>query len=126
MSTVLMAAVLGGLLILVGAVAIAVDVAHTKSRASTAADMAALAGANDVLLGDPCRQATDVAKENSARLESCLVEGEDVQVEVKASMEGALRSLFRSVRVTEPKVTGVSRAGPARCDSRLITLGIPC
>lgn len=126
MATVLMASVLGGLLILVGAIAVVVDVAHTKSRASTAADMAALAGANEVLFGEPCQRAQAVAHANSAELQSCTIEGEDVQVAVETSMQGALRAVFRSVRSADPKVTGVSRAGPPRCDSKLLAIGILC
>lgn len=126
MATVLMAAILGGVLILVGAVAIVVDIAHTKSRAATAADLAALAAANELLLGEPCAQASKVARANGASLTSCEIQGEDVQVVTQTAMAGALRSIFSGVRASSPKMTAVSRAGPPACDSNLNSLGIPC
>lgn len=125
-ATVLMASILAGIMILVCAIAIAVDVVHTKSQAATAADLTALAAAEQVLLGDPCATAVAVAHRNNSELASCDIQGEDVQVEVKTAMTGALKLLFRSVRSRAPQVRAVSRAGPPDCDKAWKYLGIRC
>lgn len=125
-ATVLIVSVLGGLLVLVGAVAIVVDFAHTKSQAATAGDLAALAGAREVLLGDPCTKAEEIARANRSQVVSCVLDGQDVQVEVKTSLHGAADSVFDAIRIGDQEVTAVSRAGPASCDQGLTSLGISC
>lgn len=125
-ATVLVTAVLGGVLVLIGAVAIAVDIVHAKSRASTAADMAALAGAQEVLLGEPCDKAASIATANQSRVDSCELSGEDVQVVVKTALQGAASTVFQVVRIDGLEVTAVSRAGPPPCDQGLNSLGISC
>ncbi len=125
-ATVLVTAVLGGLLVLIGAVAIVVDIAHTKSQAATAADLAALAGARAILTSDSCDKASEIAKINRSQVESCELDGEDVQVVVKTSLRGAAGAIFQAVRIGDKEVTAVSRAGPPSCDQGLISLGIFC
>lgn len=74
-----------GLLLFLGAalgVVGAVFVAHRTAQ--SAADLAALAGANALQVSeDPCAAASAIADRNDARLESCEVAGEDVTVTVR-------------------------------------------
>lgn len=54
-----------------------------KRRAASAADLAALAGAAAVQRGDPgCAAAAATVRDNRARVVSCQVAGEVVEVEV--------------------------------------------
>ena len=77
---------LAGVLLLVGAAAGvvgAIVVAHRQAQA--AADLSALAAATaaaDPAGRDPCTVADQIASENEASLRSCVVEGQDVVVEV--------------------------------------------
>ncbi|GAA1733806.1 Rv3654c family TadE-like protein [Brachybacterium phenoliresistens] len=77
--------------------------AAAQARADTAADLAALAGADALAAGsgDPCPIAGEVARRNGAQLASCAVAGRDVIVTVAVDA-GAL-----------PPVSGRARAGPA-------------
>lgn len=80
-----LAVAMSGVLLLVGAatgVVGALVVDHRKAQA--AADLAALAGATARAGqgGDPCAAAGEVATANGGELASCVVEGEDVLVEV--------------------------------------------
>lgn len=74
-----------GLLLLVGAalgVVGAVFVAHRTAQ--SAADLAALAGADALQVsGDACAAAATIADRNGATLESCEIAGEDVTVTVR-------------------------------------------
>lgn len=76
-----------GLLLLVGcalAVVAAMVTAHRSAQA--AADLSALAGAAAVRDGgDPCGAAGGVAAANGARLTSCAVVGQEVNVEVEVT-----------------------------------------
>jgi len=74
-----------------------------QARADTAADLAALAGADALAVrsGDPCPIAEEVARRNGAQLAACAVSGRDVIVTVAVDA-GAL-----------PPVSGRARAGPA-------------
>lgn len=107
-ATVLVAAAVGVVLILlVGALSLTSAVlAATQAR--TAADQAALAGADGLLNpagaagGHPCAAAAALAMVNHARLLACRVEGEEVVVRV-------------AVRPSVPRLGGAvaqSRAGP--------------
>jgi secretion/DNA translocation related TadE-like protein len=72
-----------------------------RQRAEAAADQAALAAARSVagFIGSPCAAATTIAAENGARLVTCLVADETVDV---------------TVAVSSPMpATGHARAGPA-------------
>ncbi|WPF66323.1 MULTISPECIES: Rv3654c family TadE-like protein [unclassified Corynebacterium] len=84
---------------LVGCVVLAVTLLGgviAQHRAQVAADMAAIAGAHSLWLGgDACRLAEDTARDNTAEIQRCEIEGMDVIVAVR-------------VRGRE----AVSRAGP--------------
>lgn len=72
-------------LIFIGSAVTVLAVARTaRHEAETAADLAALAGAVDVmtLAADPCGSAAAVAQANGALLTSCQVVGEEVRVVV--------------------------------------------
>lgn len=93
------------LLILGGAAVAVTAVLSAHARAVTAADLAAIAAANEVQQGEgeatACRRAARVASGNGARLVACRVAGEIVDV------------------VAEVVVRGIgARAGPARASAR--------
>ena len=95
-------AVLGTAAVLVGGAVVA------RHRASTAADLAALAAAGRAVFGDPaaCATAARVARANAAELEGCVVRPEAV-VEVRVQVPvrfGPLGSFAAHAR---------ARAGPA-------------
>lgn len=89
-------------LVAVGCAAVAYvgGVAAARVKASTAADLAALAAATDL----DCGRADDVARSNRAELTACTVEGQDVLVDVRVAVTLPGRRLY---------VTALSRAGPA-------------
>jgi secretion/DNA translocation related TadE-like protein len=77
-----------------------------RVRAAAAADLVALAGAQDLLTGDPCQRAAAAAELNRARLADCRVAPDAITVTV-------------SVPVVLPgvgtrQVSSRSRAGPVR------------
>ena len=83
-----------------------------QRRAASAADLAALAAAE--ALGpvgtaaggaSACQEAGRVSEANRARLTDCLVEGQEVAVEVAVDVPGLLGGAW--------KVPGRARAGPA-------------
>lgn len=105
-ATVLVVA-MAGLLLLVGAacgVVGAIVVAHRTAQA--AADLAALAGAGTLAdrSGAPCTVAGEVATANGAALATCVVEGDDVVVEVTVTGPRWLGQ--------DRDLTGRARAGP--------------
>src|SRR4051794_36384816 len=87
------------------AVLMLAQVANARSRAATAADLAALAGAAHVITGDPCGAARTVAIAQAAELGSCRVDGWIVQVTARMPLRGALR-IF-------PPAQARARAGPS-------------
>ena len=70
-----------------------------RHAAETAADLAALAGARNAILGESgaCDHARDVARENGARLVSCRLDGLDAVVEVERALPGRMAA-FGPVR----------------------------
>lgn len=75
-----------------------------KARAQTGADFAALAAAQAHFYGTanaPCAVATQVAQENAASLDSCILSARDVQVSVR------IKTVFNW------QLKAHSRAGPA-------------
>lgn len=107
-ATVLVVA-MAGVLLLVGAatgVVAALVVAHRKAQA--AADLAVLASAtalaDPVRARDPCGAAGEVAEANDATLQSCVVEGQDVLVEVTVAGPRWLGQ--------DRNLVGTARAGP--------------
>lgn len=96
-----------GLLVLVCGLAVvlwsAVSTAH--HRATAAADLAALSGAQAIQSdGDPCATARRIARKQGASLDACTVYGEEVLVVAGVPVE--LGSLGR------PVVRSTARAGP--------------
>ena len=73
-----------GVLMLVGAaLGVVAAMVHAHRQAQAAADLAALAAAAEIGQGgDACAAAAHIAQANSARLETCVVEGRDAVVEV--------------------------------------------
>lgn len=72
------------------------------SRAATAADLAALAGADALAVGtDACPVADAVARRNEAQLDACEVHGQEVTVQVSVTASPL------------PALVGRARAGPA-------------
>lgn len=68
---------------------------HLREQAATAADAAALAGANHLLDGPgiACLQAARFARTNGAVLVSCQAQDSDVQVTVSMHMAGPFAHL---------------------------------
>jgi secretion/DNA translocation related TadE-like protein len=84
---VLAVAVMGLLVTVTVATSGVVGVVAAHRRAQAAADLAALAGAAALHDGgDPCLQASAIAKRNGARLRRCQVDGWDVAVRVTANV----------------------------------------
>ncbi|MEO7744985.1 MAG: Rv3654c family TadE-like protein, partial [Actinomycetota bacterium] len=106
-ASVLVLAVLVVALVLAAGVGGLAGVVLARHRASAAADLAALAGA-DVLAGrapgDACAAAAGVAAANGARLESCATADLDLLVTARVVPPGALAALGSA--------TGRARAGP--------------
>jgi secretion/DNA translocation related TadE-like protein len=88
----------------------AVSVRH---QAGTAADLAAVAGAQALVSGlAPCASADRLARANGAEVVSCRVEGSDVRVVARASAQ--VRVLGR---VWELTARGDALAGPVASPS---------
>jgi secretion/DNA translocation related TadE-like protein len=83
-SATLFAFALVGVLVLVGAaLGVVGAMVHAHRIAQSAADLAALAGAEARGGGrEPCAAAASIARANGARLDSCVVEGFDVLLQV--------------------------------------------
>ncbi|PVZ09384.1 Rv3654c family TadE-like protein [Actinomycetospora cinnamomea] len=108
--TVLAAAAVGVLVLLLG-LGLQVGAATlARHRAETAADLAALAGAREVVRGRDvaCARAADVVATNGARLVHCAVEGWTVIV-ITASACGCMPSVSGDA-------AGHARAGPVAAE----------
>ena len=103
----------------VAAIAIAfAEFAVSRTKADTAADLAALAGAQVVLTGDPCGSAKKVAADNDAAVTSCDVQGTDVVVTVERPVGRIFAHIASLAGKSPPKITIDSRAGqPTRTSS---------
>ncbi|HET7069346.1 MAG TPA: Rv3654c family TadE-like protein [Nocardioides sp.] len=85
-ATLLVLAMAGVLVTLGAALAVVVAMVAAHRAAQSAADLAALAGANAVLEGrQGCAAAGETAAANGATLTGCLVSGADVAVEVRVA-----------------------------------------
>lgn len=78
-------------------------------QATSAADLAALAGAQAKV--DPCGRASGVATANGLALIGCAVEGTDVVVEVVRPMPSMPARLLRSFGLPVPPIRAAARAG---------------
>jgi secretion/DNA translocation related TadE-like protein len=84
-ATVLVVAFAGVLMLLGAALGVVAAMVAAHRVAQSAADLAALAGAQGLVSGlDGCGQAADVARANGARLTTCHVAGDVVTVTVTA------------------------------------------
>jgi secretion/DNA translocation related TadE-like protein len=83
-SATLFAVAMIGVLVLVGAaLGVVGAMVHAHRVAQSAADLAALAGAEARGRGgDPCAAAGSVARANGASVDSCVVDGFDVRLQV--------------------------------------------
>jgi secretion/DNA translocation related TadE-like protein len=90
-ATVVAAAMIGALTLLLATVLVLGAVVATRHRAAVAADLAALAGAAEGVRGQEsgCERARDLAARNGAELRSCVWTGWDLDV-VVASTCGCL------------------------------------
>ena len=95
---------LAGLVVLLTA-----HVAVARTRAATAADLGALAGAAHVVDGTACTVARSVVRAQDAELASCRLDGSDVRVLVRVAL-GPPLSRF-------PPAEARARAGPAHTHS---------
>lgn len=87
----------------------AVVLVHSHRVAAAAADLAALAGAQQQMLGaDACAVAAAVAQENGARLTTCVEEGERLRVVVGVPAPGWVGD------VTGAVLRGEALAGSSR------------
>lgn len=105
--------VLGAMMIiaaalLLGALAVAGRLFICQTQVRGVADTAAVSAATALMNGDgsPCETARQVAVRNEARLDSCVVDGEDV--EVRARLPTGVPLLG--------EVGARSRAGPVPCE----------
>lgn len=81
-----------------------------RARASTVADVAALAGAQSP--DDPCAAAARAAGGSDMAVQTCSVEGDDVIVTVEAATDPLVARLLAFLGQPPGSVTATSRAGP--------------
>jgi secretion/DNA translocation related TadE-like protein len=105
-ATLFAVAVIGVLLLVGAALGVVAAMVHAHRMAQSAADLAALAGAQARAHGrDPCGAAVRVAAANGASMDSCTVAGSDVRVQVTV---GGPRWLGQ-----RHDLSAQARAGPA-------------
>lgn len=115
--TVTVTALIAVSLIVAMAVLLWVAATHASMRAASAADLAALAAADTargLRTGDPCGVAEAVATENTAQLQSCVVEagGTSVQISVSVPVK------FVALEIQLYAATARARAGAPPLDQR--------
>lgn len=106
--TVLVLSVVMVTLVVAQAVAVLAAGQMARHRAAAAADLAALAAAQRLAFGalDPCADAGRIARANGATLRDCLIDGVEVEVQVRVETTSALPWL--------PAQDRRARAGPPR------------
>jgi len=82
-----------------------------RQRASTAADIAALAAAQS--LGDQCAAGASAAQSNGAALVACSVVGSDVAITVSYPTPSLVHRVLGMFGAQASGITASSRAGPA-------------
>lgn len=80
-----------------------------RQQVATAADLAALAGAQT--LGDPCQRAGAVAVANGANLQACTYDGIDVVVVAQVPAPALVRHLLAGIGQTGLTLRSTARAG---------------
>ena len=82
-ATLLAVAMIGVLVLVGGALGVVGAMVHAHRVAQSAADLAALAGAGAQARGaDACSAATSIAGANGASVDSCVVDGFEVRLQV--------------------------------------------
>lgn len=106
--TVLVLAIMLVVMVAVQAVAVLAAGQTARHRAAAAADLAALAAAQRLASGavDPCADAGRIARANGAALRDCVVDGLEVEVQVRVETTSVLPWL--------PAQERRARAGPPR------------
>ena len=98
-------------LLLVGLAAAGVMAqAVARQRVATAADIAAVAGAQ--ALDDPCACAERSARANGMELSACTIDGPDIIVDVTTPLPGVVGRLLAFLGRDAPPVSATARAGP--------------
>ena len=87
-----------------------VQVNLVATHVQTAADLAALAGAQAI--EDPCRRAAEIAAANGVDITDCTLDGSDVIVQVRVEPPPMLERIARLTGQAADMVTAVARAGP--------------
>ena len=109
--TVLTVAAIGVLATAGFIVMVLVSAVGVHQRASVAADLAAIAAAAHPYAA--CDMAGAVALAQSSRVDSCVIEGGDVIVEVSVEAPPLLALLAQSAGHEVPRIRARARAGPA-------------
>lgn len=107
------------LLLVLGSVVLALgELAAKIAAASSAADMAALAGAANSIHGADaaCAAANRSARRNGVVVARCDVDGDDVNVTVRARAPAIISRAAGLAGRSVPPLTVRARAGPASCD----------
>ena len=100
-----------GVVLMVGAVSSAVAVqAIVRQQAATAADVAAIAGAQAI--DDACGAASTSADANGVALVACSMDGADIVVTVRRPAPEFVRRVLALVGGSATDVSASSRAGP--------------
>lgn len=106
-----LAIALSFILLCAGFVGLALVQVHlVATHVQTAADLAALAGAQ--ALEDPCRRAAEIAAANGAEISDCTMDGTDVIVQVHVQTPPMLERIARLTGQDAGVIVAVARAGP--------------
>lgn len=103
-------------IIVAGGLAIALgELAAARAALSSAADLAALAGALDAKLGPAaaCSAARRSAARNAAKLNSCALVGQDIEVTVQRRSPTIIQLSARLAGRPAPLLLARARAGPS-------------
>jgi secretion/DNA translocation related TadE-like protein len=99
--------------LVVGLAALALgELSAARAKLSSAADLAALAGADHLTSGDPCSAAERVAVLGGGRLAQCEVEGGDVMVTISGDPPGLVAKIVTMAGAEPPTIQVRARAGP--------------
>ena len=113
-ATVLAACLITLLVMVAGVSGVIGGLVATRARAQSAADLAALAGADRALWSadEACAAASTLAQRNGARLIDCTVTLLDVEVTVEVALPPTVARLMSFVGTASGDVRAHARAGP--------------
>ena len=113
-ATVLAACLICLLVVVAGVAGLISGLVATHARAQSAADLAALAGADRALWSaqEACAAASAIAQRNGARIIDCGVDALDVVVTVEVPLPGAVARVMSVAGGTPDALRAHSRAGP--------------